>query len=144
MSTFNQALNTGNQAINNYDVSKIFLWGNRYEKGEYTAGADITLVAGTVMSRIAATGKITTLNTAGADGSQFPVGILAQTISLLNGATSELNYCIAGDVAREKVVLVAGTLATVVSGKTVADRIISDTMGIKLVAGTEMTEFDNQ
>jgi hypothetical protein len=146
MSDVNQNLEN-NMLTSNYDVSKIFVWDNRYDSAEFTnsSGSEVTLEAGLVLGRIAATGKVVELDPAGSDGSQFPVGILAQSATVANGATVKLTYCVAGDVAEDKVILAYGVdLSDVVSGKTIYDRIGSDTVGIKLVGGFENTNFDNQ
>ena len=140
--------NTGNQAHIDFDVSKIFIFNNRYEKGTFlnASGGIKSFVPGTLLGKITASGKIIPLVSGAADGSNIPVGILLTEIKDLADAGEEsVNYCIAGDVAEEKVVLDAGdNLGTVISGRTINDRIIADTMGIKLVASDELTGFDNQ
>lgn len=140
-------LNTGQQAIINTDVSKIFLWGNRYLDADYTnpdGDYAVTIPAGTVMGRIASTNKIIPLESGASDGSQFPVGILAQDYTVDAGADQTMSICIAGDVAEEQVDLQGtDTLDTTVSDRTIRDRIMADTHGIKLVPGTEMTAYDN-
>lgn len=146
MSSQSTPVNTNSQMTVNTDVSKIFLWNNRYDKAQYTngSGAEVTLLAGTVLGRIHASGKVTPLTSAAADGSNLPVGILAHDVTVANGATVDLTYCVAGDVAEEKVLLQgADTLETVVTARRLRDRIAADTMGIKLVSATEMTSFDN-
>lgn len=138
--------NTGNQLTVDTDRSKIFLWRNRYDNADYTnaSGGSVTLAAGTLLGRISATGKVIPLASAAADGSQFPVGILADDYIVANGATISLAFCVSGDVATEKVVLAgADTLDTVISSRRIRDRIAADTVGIKLVATSEMTDFDN-
>lgn len=147
MSENNIVLNTGQQAIINYDTTKIFLWDNRYENANYTNSTydPITLDAGTLMGRISATGAIVPLTSGASNGSQFPYGILNQTRTIAAGATVSLAVCVGGDVAKEKVIFQGSdTFATVVSGKRLDDRIAGDTLGIKLVAGTQLTGFDNQ
>lgn len=147
MSNQTVSLNTGNQAIIKTDTAKIFLWNNRYESADYTngGGAPVVLPKGTVMGRINATGKVAPLTSAAVDGSQFPCGILNEDWTVAAGATQNVSFCVAGDVAEEKVILQgADTLATVVTGRTLRDRIASDTVGIKLVAGTELTGYDNE
>ena len=79
------------------------------------------------------------------DGSQIPVGVLTQTITVEAGETASIYVCTGGEVAEEKVILDTGdTLETVIDGRQLRDRIASDTVGIVLVAGTEMTQVDNQ
>lgn len=147
MSTVSQVLNNGQQAITNYDLSKIFIGGNRYDKANYTnSGYDpVTLSAGTLMGRVSANQKIVPHVSTASDGSQYPVGILASEVTVDDGDTVELYFCTAGDVAEGKVILGGSdTLDTVISGRSIRDRIAADTVGIKLVAGTEMTAIDNQ
>ena len=148
MSEVDQTLNTGSQATTNYDVSKIFIYENRFQTESYTNdGYDpVTLAVGTVMGRVSSTGKIIPLQSNASDGSQFPVGILNREHVVNEGDTVDVSICIGGDVAAEKIVLVKSgdTLDTVISGRRIRDRIAGDTLGIKLVTVDEMTGFDNQ
>lgn len=146
MSSQNVALNTGQQATINTERSKIFIWRNRYDYADYTNGGGSTVVlsAGTLIGRISATGKVIPLASAAADGSQYPLGILADDYTVAAGATVRVYYGHAGDVAEEKVILSgADTLDTVVSGQRMRDRITSYT-GLKLVKSTDLTNYDNQ
>lgn len=147
MSSNSIVLNTGQQAIVNFDVSKIFVWNNRYEKADYTNSGydDVVLAAGTLMGRVSATQEIIPLASGASDGSQYPVGVLAQDITVEGGATVSLYICVAGDVVEDKVILDGSdTLSTVISGRSIRDRIAADTVGIKLVPSTELTGYDNQ
>jgi len=145
MSVNNIVLSNGQQMTITTDLSKIFLWNNRYDQADYTAAADITLLAGTLLGRIHATGKVVPLTSAATNGSQYPVGILAQDTFVANGATATLTFCVAGDVASDKVIYDGtDTEETVVSAKRLKDRIGSDTVGIKLVASTSNSDYDNQ
>lgn len=147
MSTIDTVLNTGQQAITNVETSKIFIWENRFDKAEYTNSTydAVTLPAGTVLGRSSSTLEVKPLTSGATDGSQFPVGILNETHTIEAGDTKTLAYCVYGDVAKEMVVLQGSdTLDTVVSSKTIGDRIASDTVGIRLVATDELTGFDNQ
>jgi hypothetical protein len=147
MSSNNVALNNGQQAIINTDLSKIFIWNNRYSKATYTNStyAPLTLAAGTVMGRISANQQIIPLKSAATDGSQTPVGILANDITVADGASAEVAFCVSGDVAEEKLIFQGSdTLNTVVGTRILRDHIGGATVGIKLVAGTELTGYDNQ
>jgi hypothetical protein len=133
--------------ITNNDNAKIFIWDNRYEQGTYTnpTGDDVTLAKGTLMGRVSATQKLVPLASGASDGSQFPVGILADDYTVDYLESANVTICIGGDVAEELVVLNGSdTMATVISSRSIRDRIAGDTLGIKLVAGTQMTAFDNQ
>lgn len=140
-------LNTGQQAIIDTDTSKIFVWDNRYDNFDYNNDDynDATLQAGTVMGRISASGKIKPLRSDNADGSQVPIGILNQGRIVAAGETVKVSICVAGDVVADKLIFEKSgdTIDTVVDGKRLRDRIGSDTVGIKLVGGTEHTKTDN-
>lgn len=147
MSTANEISKTSNYLHTDYDVSKIFVFGNRFEKATLTnaSGAVKSFLPGTLMGRITASGKIVPLASASVDGSEIPVGILKTSVTDLADATdSEVNICIAGDVVSAKIIFDgADTVDTVVDGRPLKDRIAADTMGIKLVDSFELTETDN-
>lgn len=141
------ALNTGQQAIINTDVSKIFVWNNRYEDALYNNSAydAVSLTAGTLMGRVSATGWVKPLASGASDGSQFPVGVLANDITVDGGDLVTVSICVAGDVVQDKIILQgADTMETTISSRRLKDRIGADTVGIKLVQSTEMTAYDNQ
>jgi hypothetical protein len=141
-------LNNGQQAIINTDLAKIFVFNNRFENADYTNSGydDVTLLAGTLMGRVSATQEIVPLKSDASDGSQFPIGVLNQTSVISGGNTVNLAYCVSGDVVEGGVILAktGDTMNTVISGRSIRDRIGADTVGIKLVGGIEMTGFDNQ
>jgi hypothetical protein len=146
MSSNNIDLRTNNQAIIQTDTRKTFLWENRWATGTYTnsTGSDVVLREGTLLGRISSTQKLVPLASGASDGSQYPVGILGCDVSVANGDSKTLTFCTYGDVAEEMVVLSGSdTLSTVISGRSIRDRIGADTVGIRLVAATEMTNYDN-
>lgn len=134
------------QLTTNSDRSKVFIWDNRFSNFVFTAGGSpVTLIPGQLMGRISATQKVALLASAAVDGSQFPIGIVNEDRVVAAGETVTIALCIAGDVAKEKVILQgADTMATVISGRSIEDRISTDTTGIILVASTELTGYDNQ
>lgn len=146
MSSQSVGTNNGVQLFVNTDTSKIFVWDNRYSKANFNNSQydPLVLLAGTLIGRISATQTLELCHSESTDGSQFPIGIVAQDYTILDGTIQEVAFCNYGDVAEEKVILHgADTLDTVVSGRSLRDRIASDTVGIRLVAGTEMTAYDN-
>lgn len=146
MSTVTTGTNTGNQLTQNYDYSKIFIGENQYETGDLTngTGSPVTYLAGTVMGRIAASQEFLPLVIAAVDGSQFPVGILAQDITIAAGATKNVPIGIAGRVIEGKLIFNgAETLSSLVDLRSLRDRIASDTVGIVLVVSTDNSGFDN-
>jgi hypothetical protein len=146
MASQNITVQTNNQLTVNTDLSKIFIYNNRYEgiKLYNAGGAPVTFTAGTVLGRLSANGKVVPFTSAAADGSQSIVGILANDYTVAAGATNDAQMCISGDVAAEKIALQGGdTLDTAVGGRLVRDKIKGETLGVNLVSGTEMTGYDN-
>jgi hypothetical protein len=149
MSSATVRVNTGQQITTDYELGKIFLWNNRYENDSYVNNSNYnpqTILAGTVMGRVTVTGFLQPSNAAAVDGSQRPIGILAQDIiGLASGSTRRASICVAGDVDANKCIFLFGdTMETVADGRRFRDRIQADSVGIKLIFGsTEMTDFDN-
>lgn len=155
MSTQNTDLANGQQTITNYDLSKIFVFQNRYEtrqlvNSEYNP---MTLLAGTVMGAIKGTGTSTALPTlfpctaSATDGSQYPVGILAADILIQDGTTVSVPICTLGDVVKNKIIFwnaPTDTFSSVPSGgnRAMYDEIAG--LGIKIVDNTENDYVDNQ
>lgn len=143
------SVNTAVQLIAKTDLTKIFLGGNETIQMSYTnsTGAAKTITAGLVMGRISASALALPLESDASDGSQYPVGVLMnETITVANGATATITVAICGDINENELTFENGTdtLATAVSSKILRDRIAADTLGIRLVAQTENTRFDNE
>ena len=138
---------TNNTLHTDYDVSKIFVFSNRYESETLlnASGGVKSFVPGTLMGRVTASGKLVPVASAAVDGSQFPVGILKTSVEdLADTGEATVNICIAGDVVESKVVLDgADTMDTIIDARPIKDRIAADTMGIKLVDSFELTGVDN-
>lgn len=140
--------NTGsNQLFVNNDTRKIFIGGNRTQI-EVNINNDVydpvTIPAGTVMGRVTASKKCIPLASGASDGSQIPVGILLNTVTIDAGDEISASLVVEGDVWEGGVVLQGSdTLDTIISGRTIRDRIQADTVGIKLVPATDNMEFDN-
>lgn len=146
MSTTTIGTNTGNQAFFNTDRSQIFIWGNWSQDNSFVNNSGynpMTLVAGTVMGRIFSTKALVPCNSTSTDGSQWPVGILADNMTVDAGDTVECSIYISGNVAKEKVVFWnnVDTLNTGFSNRTYLD-LIHQT-GLRLIPTTEMTNYDN-
>lgn len=138
---------TTNTLHTDYDVSKIFVFSNRYEGGTLlnaTAGT-LSYAPGTLLGRVTASGKLVPVASAAVDGSQFPVGVLkTSVVDLAAAGEATVNICIAGDVVESKVILDgADTMDTIIDARPIKDRIAADTMGIKLVDSFELTGVDN-
>lgn len=151
MSKQTTGTNTKNQLTVVTDVSKVFLGNNRYDyfDTDFTNSSYATLgvLEGTVFGQVAGTQKVKPLDPLAQDGSQYPIGILKGNLEVESGSyfNAGVYLCVAGDVAEEKVLFADSvtTINTVVDGRTLRARIGADTVGIKLVPGTELTEQDN-
>jgi hypothetical protein len=149
MSTVNSRNIGQRQITTDYDLSKIFVFGNRYENDNYVNNSNynpLTLLTGTVMGRVTATNAVVPCYGSAVDGSQDPIGVLATDLIAIPGGSNVQNIplCVEGDVIANKLIFLYGdTLDTIVNGKRMRDRIGSNSVGLKLVASTEMTDFDN-
>lgn len=140
-------LNTRNQLNTDYEFGQIFIGENDFDKGELenATGGDVTYPAGTLLAKDSGLGYLVILDPVGAEGIKFPVGVLAEDITLASGSTAIVTYAVSGDINKDALILAGGvTLETVIDARTLADRIKSDTMGIYLVENCELSNFDNQ
>lgn len=148
MSTFSNPLNNGQQATFNLNFQKVFLYENRFETNNYVNNSGynpITLLAGTVMGRVANSNVLIPFSSKSVNGGQFVVGILADDYTIQAGSTVQVSVCTYGDVNISALILAeqGDTLDTVVSNRTVRDKIKSESAGIRLITTTEMTDYDN-
>ena len=143
-----QVSGNSNSLHNDYDVSKIFVFGNRYESGtlKNATGGALDYKPGTLLGRVHASDELVPLASAATDGSQFPVGVLlTDVVQLAAAGTIAVRLCIEGDVVESKLIFDGSdTVETVVDARRYKDRIAADTAGIKLVDSFELTDYDNQ
>lgn len=146
MSTVTNVLQTGNQLTSNFDLSKFLLGFNSFAQpapSVTASGADVVLLQGEVMGRIHATGLIIPLAIAAVDGSQIPVGVVIADQTILDGDTDSVNLVNKGRVAESKINFAgAETLDSVVDERRLRDWL--NDIGLKLMAGEELTGTDNQ
>jgi len=136
---------TENQATFQYERKDIFIGSNSFESVEYTApGAQVVLADGQLMGKVAATGKLLELKSGASDGSEIPYGVLVGDHTIESGETPTFSVAVSGKVDKDLVVLDGSdTMATLVDGRSLEDRILGDTLGIKLITSTENTIADN-
>jgi len=136
-----QSTPTRNQLFSEYDYSKVFLFDNKYRTVSITAsGEDLDLAVGTLIGAVGTTYQVYKSGTANIQ----LIGVLAEAVEISDGNSTTVTICIGGKVAEDKLVLDGtDTLATVVSNKTIRDRLASDTMGIELASTDELTASDN-
>lgn len=142
MSTISQRNATRNQSTFDYDISKLFLFDNKYRKVNIAnaGGTDLELKAGMLIGAVGATYQVYKSGTANIS----VVGVLAEDVTIASGDSEDVDICISGRVDESKLVLDGtDTLATIVSNRTIRDRLAGDTLGIELVGGSELTKTDN-
>lgn len=149
--------NNGQQANQQTDISKIFVWNNRFDKGlfdEPNGSGAFTLNAGQLIGRIGATGKLAICSAAATDGSQFPIGVVASSVTMAQNATDvTVHYCVFGDVVESKLLFAGSedldsTVTVIAAGPLATDylrtlRDLIQAAGIRLVGGEELTAYDN-
>ncbi len=145
MSNTRQRLFNSGQFTLGFDLSKIFLMNNRYENGSYVQNSNystLTLFAGTVMGRVTANGRIAPSISGVQDGSQIPIGVLAQDVTLLAGQQQVVSICVFGDVAASQIIFIGGdSLDTITAGRRNQDHL--RIYGINWRFSTLMTDNDN-
>jgi len=137
----------GGMRTSQYDYSKIFIFGNSFADGQINNSTydDVTHPIGTLMGRVSATGLLVPCATGASDGSQYPVGVLADEYTVPDGETINVRICTAGEVDENKIVFDGSDdFDTVVESKTMRDRIGSDTVGIVLKSIDELGAADNE
>lgn len=149
MSKITSILQTRNQQIANYDISKLALGDNEFVKANYTASGETTLAAGLVLGKVSATGKLATLDPTASDGSQYPYGVLYlgvnESITLDDAETEQLTLINKGRVALAKLSFPVGvTIDDAITGDTRTVKDLLNVLGLILEGGTELTKIDNQ
>lgn len=129
-----------------YDTSKVCIGDNSFISGEYTnPGYAETLAAGTIMGRVAATQALVPLQSDASDGSQYPVGILPEDQYVADYETVSLSICNSGKIDSTLLVFekAGDSLATLVSSRSLRDRLQGVDINVQLFGATENTDYDN-
>ena len=137
---------TRNQLGVSYDFSKIFLFDNKYRVITLSnaTGSPVTLLMGTVIGTKKADATGGAFASGATDGTQYATGILAEDVTIGANSTADVQICVGGKIAVEKVILNGSdTMTTAVGDRVIFDKIGAETLGIELVAATEVTKFDN-
>ena len=136
-----------NQAITNYDYSKLFKTAFKVVTMNFTnaTGSELVLSAGMLFGRVSADLKGAILKSASVDGSEIPFGVLVSEETLAIAASTTVKVAVTGMVDQDLLVLDGtDTLDTLIDGRTLGDRIPADTEGITLEDFNELVETDNQ
>lgn len=142
MSTITQQTPTNNQLFSAYDLSKLFIFDNKFRTVTIanSSGSDLVLTEGMLIGAVGATYQV---YKSGTSNIQL-IGVMAEAKTIANGSSADVTIGVSGKVAEEKLVFDGSdTIATVVSNKTIRDRLASDTLGIYAVATDELTAADN-
>jgi len=145
MSEVINVLQTTNQLITNYDVSKFILGFNSFINGNLEAsGSDVDLKQGLVLGRVSASGLLVPMDATATDGSQYPVGICIIDQTVLDGDTEKIQLVNKGRIAEGKInfSVTGQSLDTVVGGRMIKDWL--NDLGLILEDAVELTNFDNQ
>ena len=137
-----------NPLITNYDTSKLLIGDNQFIDVVVTAsGADIVLKRGEVVGQIAATLLGTPVTAAAGDGSQFPLGLVIEEITVADGSSETITLVNKGRVS-ESLVNFAGadTLNTLVGAAGIQQtyRALLEGLGLTVKASVENSAVDNQ
>jgi hypothetical protein len=146
MSSNNVVFNNGQQLQVQTSLAKLFPFDKKLKQYAYTNSTydPIDLPAGTVMGVIAATGYVVPMTSGATDGSQFPMGILAEDYTIDEGQSINMAVMVQGQVRQDMLILQGSdTLSTVVSSRRIFERIGSDSCGILIISATNCTAFDN-
>jgi len=155
MSSVTNVLNTGSAQFNNYDLTKLLLGFNSFVTGTVTAaGADVAIVPGRILGRVASTGKIVACAASATDGSQYPVGVAVSDTTVADGTSKTITMVNKGKVAEGQLSFAgAETLATVIKITTTTApavdyyqkqyRDLLNDLGLELALSEELTAFDN-
>jgi len=142
MSSVTSRNQTRNQVTFDYDYSKIFLWNNQYRKVNIAnaSGSDLVLTAGMLIGAVGATYQVYKSGTSNIS----VVGVLAESVTIVNGTNADVDICIGGRVNGALLTLDGtDTLDTIVSNRTIRDRIAGESLGIEVAASDELTKTDN-
>lgn len=150
MGDLNLRINTSNQVTADYDYEKLLLGDNIVKLVTFVndTGAELSISEGLVLGRITDAGannlKIKAFDSTNTDGSQNILGVLMNDYTLAIAEEFSVGVIVSGKVNSNKVSLSGtDTLDTIVSGKTIGDRIMSDTLGVNMVESTDLAFYDN-
>lgn len=149
--------NQSNALFVNTDTSKTFIEIKATERESYINNSSynpITLLPGTVMGRIQASGVIVPWRNDVTDGSQFPIGILGTDMLINSGATVAALLVTECRMAAEKVIAyqlsnqsIATTLQLTITSwhgaGTTKLKDVLESIGIHLKTTTQMSFPDN-
>lgn len=122
--------------------AKLFIWNNTFSKAIFTnsGGAPVTINKGMLLGRLNASNAVMEHTKGATDGSQHPMGILADDYTVAAGASITVTYCTGGNVDKALVKCTStDTLVTVIAGLGTIGDVLERNTTIKLVDVIENT-----
>jgi len=137
--------------VSNYNPEQLFIGNNLFEAATYTnsTGSSVTIPMGRIMGRVLATNLVLPQIASATDGSEQPIGILQNAVTVADGESIEVFICNAGDINQNAVIFNTGeTLATAIrtvstGGGTLGDLIKRNTT-LNLYPTLQLSGYDNQ
>lgn len=127
-----------NIEITQNDTSTVELFDITTQPDTLTATGEVAYVAGTLLGRITASGKLAAYTSGAADGSENPVAVLAADVSFADAGDKAVWPIVAGKVRKRKLV------AHGVGAVTVAEADALRDYGIIPIDTVELTKQDNE
>jgi hypothetical protein len=127
-----------NLTITNNDATGLVILSPVFEGNTIVDAGGDTYLAGTVLGRIAATGKLTAYVSGAADGSQVPLAVLHEDLVLVAATDYPIRAIISGQVRRAD--LIAFGVGAITVGE--ADELRG--FGIISLNTVELSQLDNQ
>lgn len=145
---------TRNKATIDYLIKKLLLGRYTTRRIDYAniSGALETVLEGTVMGRVDATGKLVPCVSTAVDGSQEPVCLLLEKLNevAIAGTVDQVLVCDGGDIDKANLVFKNGTdtLATIVTAtsgakKSMEDFLIQNGNSFEFLTVRDSSEYDN-
>ena len=149
MSTVTNQHNEENYVQNDYNLGKIFVYGNRTSQGTFknNTGGAAAFSQGLVLARDSSDNTLVPLNPANTtNGANLPVGILFQDLAEVAdaGTVTNVYFVTEGDVVEERVIFQAGDKNSVIAegGARSVEDLLRD-LTIKLIPSDALTGPDN-
>lgn len=127
-----------NLEITNNDTTGLVLWEPVFEGNTIVDAGGDTYLAGTVLGRITASGKLTAYASGAADGSETPLAVLHEDTVLAAATDYPVRAIISGQVRRAD--LIAFGVGAITIGE--ADQLRG--FGIISLTTVELSQLDNQ
>lgn len=151
MSKVTNQHNEENYVSNDYNLAKLFIWGNRYSQATFknNTGAAAAFSQGVILGRDSSDNTIVPLDSANAaNGEAIPVGVLAQDLAEIpdGGTLASVNFSNKGDLNEDLVIFQGAgddkeTVIASGGNRSIEDLLVD--IGLRLIATDSLTGPDN-